>query len=94
MARADAKERERVAWVHGWLTGDDPPPDFSAACKDWGPAVLAHSGMSKPTFATTLNSNTVRSIFLGPDGDTEIPRGIRPRSARSGRFVPAAPITR
>jgi hypothetical protein len=30
-ARADAKERERVAWLHGWLTGDDPPPDSSAA---------------------------------------------------------------
>jgi hypothetical protein len=29
-ARADAKERERVAWLHGWLTGDDPPPDSSA----------------------------------------------------------------
>jgi hypothetical protein len=27
-AKADAKERERerVAWLHGWLTGDDPPP--------------------------------------------------------------------
>jgi hypothetical protein len=30
-ARADAKERERVAWLHGWLTGNDPPPDSSAA---------------------------------------------------------------
>jgi hypothetical protein len=88
MARADAKERERVAWVHGWLTGDDPPPDFSAACKDWGPAVLAHRGMSKPTFATTLNSNTVRSIFLAPR--TVRPK-LLPRGIRLGQSDPVDP---
>jgi hypothetical protein len=88
MARADAKERERVAWVHGWLTGDDPPPDFSAACKDWGPAVLAHRGISKPTFATTLNSNTVRSIFLDPR--TVRPK-LLPRGIRLGQSDPVDP---
>jgi hypothetical protein len=30
-ARADAKERERVERLNEWLTGDDPPPDSSAA---------------------------------------------------------------
>jgi hypothetical protein len=47
--------------------------------------------MSKPTFSTTLNPDTVRSIFLDPDGDAEfLPRGIRAsiiviRSIRAGR---------
>jgi hypothetical protein len=47
--------------------------------------------MSKPTFSTTLDPDTVRSIFLDPDGDAEfLPRGIRAsiiviRSIRAGR---------